>query len=56
MWAVPVPVEGDAKQVRLWVEALTGMEFGPGETVRRLDDGAWLERRRQPAEGGPAIP
>jgi WD40 repeat protein len=56
LWAVPVPVEGDAKQVRLWVEALTGMEFGPGETVRRLDDGAWLERRRQPAEGGPAIP
>lgn len=47
MWEVATePLPGDAEQVRLWVQVLTGMELDESGNARLLDAEVWLERRR----------
>jgi WD40 repeat protein len=36
LWQFPLPLEGSAERVRLWVEQLTGMELGTQEAIRTL--------------------
>jgi hypothetical protein len=54
LWAVPVPVVGDADRIRLWVEATTGLELDAGGAVVELDAKTWRERGdRLQKLGGP---
>jgi WD40 repeat protein len=45
-WEVPIPVNGRAEQVLLWLEALTGMELDSAGEIRRLDLPTWKQRRQ----------
>jgi WD40 repeat protein len=47
IWNTPAPIQGDAAQVGLWVQVLTGMELNDNEQVRILDAPTWRERHRQ---------
>ena len=54
LWTPPPPVGGQAAQVALWVQVLTGMELDAEGTVQVLTAEAWQQRRRQLEEmGGP---
>ncbi len=56
-WAVPTPLDGDARRIALWVQVQTGMELDDHGTVRWLDSATWQERRRRLSEiGGPPLP
>jgi WD40 repeat protein len=46
LWAVPVPVAGSPREVRLWVEHLTGLEMDDQGTVHELSAADVAERRR----------
>jgi WD40 repeat protein len=50
----PPPLEGSAERIRLWAEALTGMELDPQGALRELSADDLAERRRRlEASGGP---
>jgi len=56
LWEVPDPVEGDASQVLLWTQVLTGMELNGDGGRRVLDAATWQQRRRRLEElGGPPL-
>ncbi|HEV3080915.1 MAG TPA: protein kinase [Gemmataceae bacterium] len=44
LWTLPPPLEGDASQVRLWAEALTGMVLKNDGTATELDVSRWRQR------------
>jgi WD40 repeat protein len=44
-WPVPVPVAGDAEQLELWAQVVTGQELGEDDRVRILDYAGWQTRR-----------
>jgi WD40 repeat protein len=44
LWAVPVPVVGDADRIRLWVEVTTGLELDADGAVVELDAKTWRKR------------
>jgi WD40 repeat protein len=55
-WAVPVPVAGEADQLILWVQVMTGLELGADGVVRPLDVPTWRQRRQRLNElGGPPL-
>ncbi|MBI1830458.1 MAG: WD40 repeat domain-containing protein [Planctomycetes bacterium] len=57
MWRVPTPIQGDAKDFRLWLEVNTGQELDAGGTVVDLDAKTWRERYdRLRKLGGPPAP
>jgi WD40 repeat protein/serine/threonine protein kinase len=51
-WRVPAPVSGDADQVALWIQVLTGMELEANGAVRLLDAATWQQRRQQLQDAG----
>jgi hypothetical protein len=54
LWAVPVPMVGEADRIRLWVEVTTGLELDLGGAVVELDAKAWRQRwERLQKLGGP---
>jgi hypothetical protein len=56
-WAVPVPVEGDAARLKLWVEARAGKVLDAAGKVRPLDEKTLQDRRQKlQAAGGPPKP
>jgi WD40 repeat protein len=53
-WDVPTAVPGDVGRLLLWTQVLTGMELGPDDSARDLDDEAWhRSRERLDQMGGP---
>jgi WD40 repeat protein len=57
LWPVPPPVAGEAEQVRVWVEVLTGLELDEDGVIRTLDAPTWEQRRRRLERlGGPPMP
>ncbi len=46
-WRVPQPIGGDVEQVACWVRVETELEFDEGDAIRRLDQLALWELRRQ---------
>ncbi|HKI33847.1 MAG TPA: WD40 repeat domain-containing protein [Gemmataceae bacterium] len=44
---LPAPADADARRVVLWVQVVTGLELGHGETVRRLEDAERRQRREE---------
>jgi WD40 repeat protein len=55
-WAVPIPVAGTVERISCWVRVVTGMEFDPGDAVRRVDPlTLWELRRRLYQLGGPPV-
>ncbi len=46
VWALPGPLDGAAKGLRVWVESLTALELDEHGSFRRLDVGAWRRRQR----------
>jgi eukaryotic-like serine/threonine-protein kinase len=56
LWNAPVPVEGAAERIRLWANALTGLELDERDVVRELSAEARQQRERQlQALGGPPL-
>jgi hypothetical protein len=56
-WRIPEPVTGSLEHVRVWVEALTGMEMKEHDSIVPLDADQVAVRRRQLAEmGGEPLP
>ena len=54
---VPTAMEGSVEQIKLWIQATTGMELDPRGAVRELDAATWHARRqRLQALGGPPRP
>jgi WD40 repeat protein len=54
LWAVPVPVPGEAERLRLWVEVSTGLELDASGAVVELDSATWQQRRQRLERlGGP---
>ena len=54
LWDMVQPLPGDVKQIRCWVEVVTGMELDPHGGARVLDAPAWQERRKLLEQlGGP---
>jgi WD40 repeat protein len=57
LYPTPVPASGEPERVRLWVQAVTGLELDEMDGVRVLDAATWHERcRRLAALGGPVAP
>jgi hypothetical protein len=52
-WAVPVPVDGDALALRLWIQVATGMEMDDAGGIRVLDARVWQEHRQRLERSGP---
>jgi hypothetical protein len=46
-WGVPAPVPGEAEQLRLRVEVLTGMQLDAGGAIQVLPHRDWLKRRQR---------
>jgi WD40 repeat protein/tRNA A-37 threonylcarbamoyl transferase component Bud32 len=46
-WQLSTPVAGDAEQLELWTQIVTGMELEANGGVRALDATAWLVRRQK---------
>jgi WD40 repeat protein/serine/threonine protein kinase/tetratricopeptide (TPR) repeat protein len=46
-WKVPPPATGDVSQLKLRLQALTGMEFQSDQAIASVDPEAWRERLRQ---------
>jgi WD40 repeat protein/tRNA A-37 threonylcarbamoyl transferase component Bud32 len=51
-WQLSTPVEGDAEQLELWCQVVTGMELEANGGVRVLDATTWLERRLKLKDSG----
>jgi WD40 repeat protein/tRNA A-37 threonylcarbamoyl transferase component Bud32 len=51
-WQLSTPVEGDAEQLELWSQVVTGMELEANSGVRVLDATTWLERRQKLMDSG----
>jgi eukaryotic-like serine/threonine-protein kinase len=51
-WQLSPPVEGDAAQLELWTQVVTGMELEANGGVRVLDAVSWLERRQKLKDSG----
>jgi WD40 repeat protein len=49
LWDRPLPFEGDVEKVLLWTEAATGLAMEADGVFRRLEAGAWRERRLRQA-------
>jgi WD40 repeat protein/tRNA A-37 threonylcarbamoyl transferase component Bud32 len=57
LWPMPRPVEGDVFKLRLWIQALTGLEDNPSVGGLDLTPAAWADKKRQlDALGGPPLP
>jgi WD40 repeat protein len=54
LWKIPAPVEGDARQILLWTQVLTGREVMADGTAHDLDVATWQERRQLLKERGGA--
>jgi hypothetical protein len=53
-WPVPVPIDGDAESLSLWLQTATGMEMDDAGGIRVLDARVWQEyRQRLENRGGP---
>ena len=44
-WQLPTPMAGDAEQLELWSQVVTGMELEANGGVRVLTAATWHERR-----------
>jgi WD40 repeat protein len=54
VWQLPAALPGSPKQVKLWVEVITGLELDATDTVQVLDAKAWQQRRDSLQQlGGP---
>jgi WD40 repeat protein len=51
LWQLPTPLEGSVEQIRLGIEALTGMELNAEGSLQELTATDLQERRRQLAAG-----
>src|SRR5207302_2203295 len=51
-WQLPIPMAGDAEQLELWSQVVTGMELEAHGGVRVLDAATWQERRSGLKESG----
>jgi len=51
-WQLSTPVDGDAEQLELWTQVVTGMELEANGGVRVLDATTWLERRQKLNDSG----
>jgi WD40 repeat protein len=51
LWDVAAPAAETVERVGLRAQALTGLWRDDGDALLRLDDAAWLERRRRSREG-----
>jgi eukaryotic-like serine/threonine-protein kinase len=47
LWDVPAPLPNDVPRLTTWVEAITGLALDERGSIRVLEHGAWLERRRR---------
>ncbi len=58
LWDASIwPVEGDPRRITLWIQVITGFEFGSEGTLIVLDAETWRQRRGQlEVLGGPPIP
>ena len=45
-WTVPDPVTGAARQVRAWVETITGLVLDDNDAVRMLAAAQWQKRQQ----------
>jgi WD40 repeat protein/serine/threonine protein kinase len=53
LWRAPSAMAGDARQISLWAQVITGMELlEDSNATRPLDPKTWQDRRRQFGEGG----
>ncbi len=50
LWSVPKPVEGDADQIVLWSQAVTGMVLNDDGTARLMDGKEWQALRQRLGE------
>jgi WD40 repeat protein len=55
-WQLSTPVAGDAEQLELWIQVVTGMELEANGGVRALDAVTWLERRQKLKTSGFEVP
>lgn len=56
-WAVPAPIPGEVRRLKLWAEVTAGKEVDATGAVRPLDAATRAERRGKLAElGGPPTP
>ncbi len=51
-WQLSKPVEGDADQLELWSQVVTGMELEANGGMRVLDAATWQERHRKLKDSG----
>ena len=54
VWQLPTPVQGEAEQIRVWVEVITGTTWQSSGVVRFLDTKTFAERRARLEELGGA--
>jgi Flp pilus assembly protein TadD len=47
LWQMPMAVKGDAKQINLWTQVLTGTEIDDHGNLHVLDAQTWQQRREQ---------
>jgi WD40 repeat protein len=52
LWDLPPPIEGDASRIRLWTEAVTGLELDADGTLRYIEPAARREREARLAAQG----
>jgi WD40 repeat protein len=52
LWAVPWPVDGSPREVRLWVEQITGLKMDDQGTAHELSAAEVAQRRRRLEEPG----
>jgi WD40 repeat protein len=57
IWGLKGQVAGEARQIVLSAQVLTGLELAPGGEIHPLDAATWEERRQRLKEqGGPLLP
>jgi WD40 repeat protein/serine/threonine protein kinase len=55
-WQLSTPVAGDAEQLELWAQIVTGMELEASGGMGPLDATTWLERRQKLKASGFEVP
>ena len=55
-WRLSTPVEGDAEQLELWSQVVTGMELEANGAIRVLEGTTWQERRLKLKDSGFRLP
>jgi WD40 repeat protein/tRNA A-37 threonylcarbamoyl transferase component Bud32 len=55
-WRLSPPVVGDAEQLELWCQVVTGMELEANGAVRVLESTTWQERRLKLKDSGFRLP